>query len=138
MPLARVTIIARTTSVRSSAPWWVVWRVTRLHRELLQVLERYAVARERADARVHAVDEVPTLEDPVHHVPCPPDALQGLAGDLDAGAAAGDADHLLDGEVVARERHGPLLGCESVKEYLRRLAAYYSPCPGLFERPVPD
>ncbi|HSK85100.1 MAG TPA: hypothetical protein VK902_17130 [Rubrobacter sp.] len=28
-PFARVTIIARTTSVPSSAPWCVVWRVTR-------------------------------------------------------------------------------------------------------------
>ncbi len=69
--------------------------------ELLQALEGDAVAGERADARVHAVDEVPALQDPVNDVPRPPDPVEGLAGDLDAGAAAGDADHLLDREVVA-------------------------------------
>ncbi len=29
MTFARVAIIERTTSVWSSAPWWVVWRVTK-------------------------------------------------------------------------------------------------------------
>jgi hypothetical protein len=29
IPLARVTIIARTTSLGTSVPWCVVWRLTR-------------------------------------------------------------------------------------------------------------
>ena len=47
--------------------------------ELLQALERDAVTRERADTRVHAVHQVTALQDPVHDVPSPPYALEGLA-----------------------------------------------------------
>jgi hypothetical protein len=47
--------------------------------ELLQALEGDAVARERADTRVHAVHQVSALQYPIHDVPSPPYAPEGLA-----------------------------------------------------------
>src|SRR5215217_6686020 len=108
------------------------------NRELFQVLEWDAVAGERPYARVHAVDQVAALEDPVNDVACPPDSVKGFAGDLHAGAAPGDADHLLDREVVARERHGSCCRGEERQQVLRRLSAILLPHAGLFIEAMPD
>jgi hypothetical protein len=108
------------------------------HGELLQVLEGYAVAGKRAHPRVHTVDQVTALEDPVHHVPRPPHVVEGLAGDPHAGTATGDADHLLDGEVVAGERHRPCGGMRERHGSLRLAAHILTPHAGLLEDPMPD
>src|SRR4028118_2145614 len=102
IPLTRVTIIARTTSGLTSAPWRVGCRrptaagdrATGTARraapgaspgprgrggpaherrgELLQVLERHPVARERTNARVHPVHGVAALQHVLADPPRPP------------------------------------------------------------------
>src|SRR5215210_3524309 len=89
------------------------------HGELLQVLEGDAIAGERTHARVHAVDQVAPLQDPVNHIPRTSYTFERLAGDLDAGAATGDANYLLDGEVVAGKRHIARCGMRERQGILR-------------------
>src|SRR5215208_6992081 len=109
-----------------------------LGRELLEVLQRYAVARERAYPRVGAVDEIPTLEHPVYHFPCPPDALQRRRRDLDPRSAPGDAHDVFDGEVVARERDRTASQGQESQGLPPSSGSILLPCPGLPQRPVPD
>src|SRR5829696_3712105 len=107
------------------------------HGELLQVLEGDAIAGERAHPRVHAVDEVAALQNPVYHVPGAFHAVQGLDRNLDACAAAGDADDLLDGEIVAGQNHGSCCWGERQGD-LRVPATILLPPAGLSKGPVPD